>query len=504
MATAKALRSAWSQALDIDEDEIEDESHFVELGAVGSIDAEAIFNEPTFSGMLARTTLPPDQKPAEVAPSVTADADLIQTCAEACGLPMEMIEDVFLPNFYSKFFYTSHQESGAWLLQIVFELTEPLDPALVCKAFEAIHDGNQAFRSRFVVVNGEVQNVVIKTPVEWKHAEDLETYKAKDWDIKVTQGQPAVRYGLVKEPEKTYIVWSALHSAMDGWTRKLLCDDLEAFLKDPDGFKAKPSRPSYRTYIDHVNRMDPDIGKAFWDRYLTNIGPQKPLVESTSQITNPLCNKKVVKHFPVQRSQHSSIRLSSVAHAAFGLLVANATNTEDVVYYGVRASRTIFPGAESIMGSVFSSAPVRIRFQPTDLVQEFLHNVQDESNAMMRHEPFGVYAVFRLSELLRGGHTFVFNWHPKGTDLLSRKISVRQPEGGEGTLRVFQEKYSPHTIAAVLAVYDNGESLRLVTEYDDRIHSNGFMENIMQRFMDLLNRICQSDQTMQVQELLDG
>ncbi|KAL8706782.1 MAG: hypothetical protein Q9201_000208 [Fulgogasparrea decipioides] len=384
MATAKALRSAWSQALDIDEMEIEDDSQFVELGGDSvtaiklakiapscgiNLDAETIFSEPTFNGMLALTTLLQAQKATEkVAPSVTVDADLIHTCAELCGLPTEMIEDVFPPNFYASYFYTTHQETGAWLLQIVFELTEPLDPALVCKAFEAIHDGNQAFRSRFVVVNGEVQMVVTRTPIEWKHAEDLETYRAEDWGIKVTQGQPAVRYGFVREPEKTYIVWSALHSAMDGWTRKLLGDDLEAFLKDPDGFKAKPSRPSYKIYMDNVKSMDPDIGKAFWDRYLTNIGPQKPLVESTSQNTNPVCNKKVIKQFPVQRSQHSSIRLSSVAHAAFGLLLANKANTEDVVYYGVRASRTIFPGAESIMGSVFSSIPVRIRFQPTDLV----------------------------------------------------------------------------------------------------------------------------------------
>lgn len=151
------------------------------------------------------------------------------------------------------------------------------------------------------------------------------------------------------------------------------------------------------------------------------------------------------------------------------------------------------------MGSVFSLLPVRIRFRPDELVRDLLQRVQDESVAMMRHEPFGFLALQDLPQEPSSNRSSIsFNWHPKGADLSSRSMG-----GPHGRLKVVQEKYTPHHLSGVLNVYDGEDSLRLSAEYDDRIFSTDLMKDIMARFMDILNRICQSDQATRVKQLLD-
>ncbi|KAL8858799.1 MAG: hypothetical protein Q9178_004716 [Gyalolechia marmorata] len=522
--TATALRNAWAEVLDLDPEDIQDDSNFISLGgdSVSAIQLasiapnhgldlsmEAIFHEGVFSALLSETKLldptqAQQQKEAMTAPSVTTDTQLIQTCAEACGLPPDMISDIYPPVGTAGYFFTQHQETGAWLLQIVFQLTGNIDTTLVCRAFETIHDRNDTFRSRFVEINGEVQNIVTKCPLVWQKADNLETYKSTDRETRVTSGQPAVRYALIEEPETTYIVWTALHSAMDGWTRKLLCDDLQSFLVDPDTFaNDNPKRPSMRKYLDFLKTMDPAASTAFWDHYLSGVPPQNPLKGSTPFTGQPTCNQKILRNFPLQKpttntTTTASIRLSNIAHTAFALLLGSSTSTTDVFFFGIRASRTIFPGADKIMGSVFSPVPIRIRFSPTEPIGDVLKRVQDESNAMMPHEPFGGLALFNQSL------SITFQWYPRGTDLAARVMSSTSRPGEEGTVRVVEEKYSPHTIPGCLNAYDNGDCCKVAAEYDDRIFGGEFMDNFVQRFSVVLDRICRGDGSEIVESLLES
>ncbi|KAL8911874.1 MAG: hypothetical protein Q9172_007596 [Xanthocarpia lactea] len=526
--TATALRNAWAEVLDVDPEDIKDDSNFISLGgdSVSAIQLasiasnhgldlsmEAIFREGVFSALLSETKLldptQAQQQEEDITPaSATTDTQLIQTCADACGIPPDMISDIYPPVGTAGYFFTQHQETGAWLLQIVFQLTGNIDPTLVCRAFETIHDRNDTFRSRFVQINGEVQNIVTKCPIVWQKADNLQTYKSTDRSQKVTPGQPAVRYALIEEPETTYIVWTALHSAMDGWTRKLLCDDLQSFLLDPDTFtNNNPKRPSMRKYLDFLKTMDPAASTAFWDHYLSGTPPPNPLKGSTPFAGQPTCNQKILREFPIQKrpttTKTTSIRLSNIAHTAFALLLGSYTSTTDVFFFGIRASRTIFPGAEKIMGSVFSPVPIRIRYSPTEPIGDVLQRVQDESNAMMPHEPFGGLALFNLLNRIGQSHSITFQWFPRGTDLAARVMSSTSRTGEEGTVRVVEEKYSPHTIPGCLNAYDNGDCCKVSAEYDDRIFGDGFMDGFVQRFSVVLDRICRGDGSEIVESLLE-
>ncbi|CAO1603163.1 hypothetical protein XANCAGTX0491_006755 [Xanthoria calcicola] len=534
--TATALRSAWAEVLDLDLDEIEDDSNFVALGG-DSVQAmrlaeiaplrgldlhpEAIFQEGVFSKLLARTKMratPAEQQDETRDSPLTTDTELIQTCADACGLAPSVIEDVYPPSNMGVYLFTGHQEHGAWLLQIVFQLQNDLPAPLVCAAFEAIHDRNPTFRSRFVLVNDELQTVVDKLPLKWHHAPNLEAYKAEDRSKRVRPGQPAVRYGLICEPAgQSYVVWTALHTAMDAWTRKLLCDDLESYLVDPDAFLHKPKRPPMRKYLDFLKHTDPAPARAFWSTYLADLPPRADIEGSNTLAVGgqPLCNQKIIRKFPLDKTSSkiaSTIRLSTIAHAAFAILLANLTSTTDVHFDGIRASRTMFPGAEQIMGSVFSSVPIRVRFSPSEPILDLLARVQDESNAMMRYEPWGAQLYYEALAKLEGKEAagpafermFFFNWYPQGTDPFERRMCTTVGSGPQerGTLRIVEEKYSPHTMAGGLGAFNNGEFFRVQSEFDDRVYSGDLIEKLIGRFARLLERMRQADGGETVESLL--
>lgn len=214
---------------------------------------------------------------------------------------------------------------------------------MACKAFEVIRERNPAFRTRCVSFGEEIKCVVARDPIEWTESDNLEKYKAENGGLKVTSGQPLVAYALIKETNKTYIVWTALHAVMDAWTRKLQCDDLDAYLNDPEGFLSKPKRPSYKRMLEFKENKDWGPSQTWWDNYHADIGPPKPLFPDLVLNLDMAINRKVEESMPTPSFRQGTIRLSTIGHTAQALVIASFTKTEDILFYGARGSRTLSP-----------------------------------------------------------------------------------------------------------------------------------------------------------------
>lgn len=166
--------------------------------------------------------------------------------------------------------------------------------------------------------------------------------------------------------------------------------------------------------------MDRDASKAIWEHYLAGLGQQRLPTHALTLSEQPLMNKEVRKHIPAQRPQDSDIRLSSVAHAALGIVLEGLGHCRDIAYFSNRGSRTLFSGAEAVMGAVLCCVPVRVKISPTDMVRDLVSKLEDDFISMMRHEPFGVEAAIKSQVEPFDG--IVFNWYPRGIGLLSRKL----------------------------------------------------------------------------------
>ncbi|KAL9009412.1 MAG: hypothetical protein Q9173_005555 [Seirophora scorigena] len=352
-----------------------------------------------------------------------------------------------------------------------------------------------------------IRCVIARNPVAWQQATDHEAYTTSDRAKKVTQGQPAVRYALVREPQNTYIVWTAMHSAMDGLTRKLLCDELADFLRDPTKFRTRPAAPPSSSSVNTCTSSTPP--------------PEPPSGPPTAPASNPPAPSRrrllqdhprprprpgIVREFSFQRPSSTAIRLSSMGQTAFALTLSFLTDkSKELFFYTLRASRTMLPGPEAIMGCLFHSIPTRTTLRPEESVTALLARVQDESTAVMRHEPFEMMVSWGLPGGIRAADVFTFNWVPRATDLFPRD-DMRAPRGGGGggggALKVVRERFSSSTLKGLFYVYDNGGSLRLKVLWDDRVFSAALVEKIMGRFVEMLDWVAGCGEVT-VGELLD-
>lgn len=516
MTDTAVLQQCWAITLDLDVDDIDDESNFFDLGGdsvqairlaeVASerrlkLDVETVFNYPDFHDMLARSErVASIDSSSDDAIQEQLDAAIGQACADACGVGVDLIEDIFPTIGLQEMFMRAHIQTGAFMIQLVFELQGTRDSALVCQAFDLIRAKNQALRTRLVQMDTEVLQVALKDPIIWHNATNLEEYAATDSSVRKGYGQPLVRYAVVQESEKTYVVWTCHHSVMDGWTRRLLLDDLESYLANPAAFTAKRARPPFKSLVDYQRSLDAEEANAFWRRYFGEL-PHTKTLYTIPEDYKPSRNHTTVRVISIDRPTRSAFTVSNMAQVAFALALAQVTGSHETTLIIVRGSRGIsMRGAESIMGPMLSGiVPLYVLLSPEEPVSTVLRRVQDTSTLMLRYELFSQEHAARERKL---ENHIRFNWFPLGSDLSSRVAEFRV--GNEkASLRVVQEQYpKPHNgLGSLINIYDNGDHLRVTSRFDDHVLKASLLEKVLDLFATKLASIC-AGQEMSVQSLM--
>lgn len=515
MTGTSTLQKSWAIALDLDVDDISEDDNFFDIGGdsvqairlveaareVGwKLDVETVFNHPDFQDMLANSEEAfATSSSSEASSRGSFDATTIQACADRCGIGPELIEDIFPSVDIQNVFMQRHIQSGSYLLQLVFELEGVRDTALVRRAFDTIRAKNQVLRTRLVHIGSDMFQVVLKDPIVWHDATDLTTYTARDSESRMGYGQRLIRYAVVQEPEKTYIVWTAHHSVMDQWTRRLLLDDLESYLADPVAFATKPNRPSFRKFVDYRRSLDAEEANAFLERHFAQLPNIKKLYTLPDSYT-PFLSRTIFREFPINRPTKSAITVSNIAHVAFALSLGQITGSHETTVYSVRGSRAIsLPGAESIMGPMLSSVPLHIQLPPKEPVSTVLRNLKDLSTRMLKYELFSGGLVWRRGA---GRNHILFNWFPLGSDLSSRVVRFTAGED-KASLRILREQFTDTrgAIGCILRFYDNGDYIKIVARFDDQLLEISLIEKLLVLFTTNLGRLC-AGQEMSVESLM--
>lgn len=515
MTGTKVLQQSWAIALDLDVDDINEDDNFFDIGGdsvqairlveaareVGrKLDVETVFNHPDFQDMLANSEEVFATSCSSEASSLgSLDTATIQACADSCGIAPELIEDIFPSVDLQNLLMQLHLQSGSYVLQLVFELEGIRDTALVRRAFDTIRAKNQVLRTRLVQMGSDVLQVALKDPIVWHNATDLKTYTAKDSESRMGYGQPLVRYAVVQEPEKTYIVWTAHHSLMDKWTRRLFLDDLESYLVDPVAFTMKPNRPSFRNFVDYRRSLDAEEANAFLERYFAQL-PDTMKLYTLPDSYKPSLRRTHSREVPINRPTKSAITVSNIAHVAFALSIGQITGSHEISLRSIRGSRAIsMPGVESIMGPMVTSVPLHIRLPPKEPVSTVLRSLQDLSTLMLKYELFsGQY--FMRRGLVRD--QVLFNWYPRGSDISTRLVRFTTGED-KASLRVVREQYTEvrGLVGCVIHNYDNGDHIKIMVQFDDQLLEESLIEKLLDLFITNLGRLC-AGQEMSVESLM--
>lgn len=495
------LQKLWAEVLRVRPQLLHSRSNFLQLGDSVSamklanfsrkagmrLDVATIFAYPVLGDMAkaAGDSESPEKEAAiepfslfgEIAPVETL-ADARAAAAAQCGTSSSAIEDIYPSTALQEgLMALSIKDPGAYIAHHVLRLQPCVDVEKFRTAFETVVAANPILRTRLVSINNKIVQAVIREGLEWLSAEDVSSYLAADRKRPVVFGGPMVRLGLVQQGGHYELIFTAHHAVYDGWSISLILEQVEQAYAN--AFEAPAI--TFRNFISKLAQTDREASVRYWSTQLQDVEALTfPPVPTTNR--EPRADRVLVHRCPFARPQRSDITSATFIRAAWSILVGQHCLTDDVVI-GTTISGRAMPlaGIDEIVGPTIATVPVRVRLVPSQTVENFLRQMQDQSTEMIPHEQFGLRNISRLGADADAACNF--------QSLLVVQPDVKLSEGAAFTadeLRVVEEVRS---YALTMQVRVEESELSLTANYDPVLLDGQYVTWLLNQMEHLLQRL---------------
>ncbi|MFZ0835571.1 MAG: condensation domain-containing protein, partial [Mycobacterium sp.] len=288
--------------------------------------------------------------------------------------------------------------------------------------------------------------------------------------------QSAFRAALIRTgADRHRLVLTNHHIVMDGWSLPILLGEIFA------GYYHQPLPPAvpYRRFVSWLTERDLDAARAAWGEVLAGFDTPS-LVGAPDRMG--LVTRGVAAHqFSAQttraltelaRARHTTV--NTVLQAAFAQLVSSLTGQHDVVFGTAVSGRPAeVAGAESMVGLLINTVPVRATLTAATTTAELLEQLQAAHHHTLEHQHLALPEIHRLT-----GHDqlfdtlFVYENYPIDTAALSGEHELAITE--------FSTRESTHYPLTVVAA--PGAELGLRVEYDTEVFDTAGIEALLERF----------------------
>ncbi|HSS48019.1 MAG TPA: condensation domain-containing protein, partial [Thermoanaerobaculia bacterium] len=335
-------------------------------------------------------------------------------------------------------------QADVYLRQVSYQIDSQLDVSAFERAWQATVDRHGVLRSCFVwEKRDEPQQVVfrkVKVPFERCNLRGLapdERQRRVEDLLAAERGHP---FKLSKAPllrvtlaelsaDRFRCVFTYHHLVLDGWSlARVLGEVAELY----HGFSQQrpvdlpPSRP-FADYVAWVRRQDMAATEAFFREHLrgfstpTPVGsaPAAPLADAARFIElDARLGAAVTSALRTLLSRHG-LTPGTLVQGAWALLLHRYSGERDVVFGTVFSGRTEeLPDAESIVGLLINTLPLRARIDPAEPLLPWLARLQSERLALHRFEHAPLALIQQWSEVASGLPLFdsllIFENFPRG------------------------------------------------------------------------------------------
>ena len=292
--------------------------------------------------------------------------------------------------------------------------------------------------------------------------------------------QPVFRAVLICIADDQYrFVLTNHHIVMDGWSLPILVGELFASY---DGQRL-PAPGSYRRFVTWLAGRDGDAARAAWGEVLagfdtpTLVGPPGRVglgrravasVRVPEQITGAVSE--------LARAQHTTV--NTVLQGAFAQLLMGMTGRHDVVFGTTVSGRSAeVVGADSMVGLLINTVPVRASITAATTTADLLDQLQGAHNQTFEHQHLALSDIHRITGNDHLFDTlFVYENYPIDAAVVSRTDGLAVTE--------FTHREYNHYPLAVQAL--PGAQLELRVEYDTDVFDTVGIDTLFQRFQRLL------------------
>ncbi|EST38512.1 hypothetical protein N566_06925 [Streptomycetaceae bacterium MP113-05] len=414
------------------------------------------------------------------------------------------IEDIYpLTPMQSGMLFHSLAEPGAYFEQMTFVLDGVRDPQLLARAWQLIADHTEVLRSSLVWKDTERPLMMVGRQVEmpithldWrgltadKQEEAVREFLAEDRlrsvDLSVA---PLMRLALIQLSDSSVRLVCAFHHVLlDGWsTFDLLTQTYSAYAALAAGQEpVLPARRPFRAYVDWLERQDLSEAGAYWREMLAGfeVPTALPYARHHESAQKTGSNGRRFRRLSPQVSQElfafarrHRLTVNTVLQGAWALLLARHAGEQDVVFGATVSGRPAeLAGAESMVGMLINTLPLRIEIDGDAPVGEWLSQIQQTQVEARQYEYVPLPQIHAWSALEPGVNLFrslvVFENYPMDDEAAAAHgLRLRGLEGTEATnyplnLIAYAGDELAYTLAYDAELYDELTVTRLCGHLD--------------------------------------
>ncbi|CAA9959672.1 hypothetical protein PTMSG1_03087 [Pyrenophora teres f. maculata] len=513
--TERVMQQLWARVLGIEPDNIGLDDSFFRLGGdsitamklVGDarkagvqLSVAGLFRQPNLAALASSNfSLDSRNSSNDVIPAFSLlgeDVDTTQILRDivvSCGIDAGLVEDVYpCSPLQEGMMALSLKRSGDYIMQTVLELRADIDEAAFRAAWEHVVRSTPILRTRIVQNSklGLLQVVTSETTL-WAEAETLEDYAEQDKLNSMGLGDTLSRYAIVKDRyrAKKWFVWTAHHALYDGWSLPRLMDAVQnAYKGSQVGYQ-----PGFHSFIRYLVQQDKKATSAYWRAALAGceamafppLPPdvQHPLADTVVEIMCP----------PPPASARSDITVSTLIRAAWAIVVARHTNSDDVVFGAVVLGRNApIDGIEDIVGPTVATVPIRVRIVGNQTVPYFLAAVQQQATEMIAYEQTGLQYIAKISADAQVACDFqtLLVVQPRNTKV--------EEEEGLGKWYSISEigNFTPYGLTLECALADNG--VCVTAKFDPQAIESWHVQKMLGQFRLVLEQLSQAGLEVEV------
>ncbi|WP_156744812.1 non-ribosomal peptide synthetase, partial [Mycobacterium sp. E2238] len=431
--------------------------------------------------------------PSDIAPARLSQKQIDQLqrqCHIADVLPLTPVQQGLL--FHANTVRGAGQDSGdLYAGQLDITVSGPLDPDRLREAVHAMVERHPNLVARFFDQFDEPVQVISADPAAaWQYREldgapDVEERVARlcaDERAAVCDlaGQPPFRVALVRTAvDRHRLVLTNHHIVLDGWSMPILLGDIFA------GYYGQrlPAAAPYRGFVSWLAARDRDAARAAWGEVFAGfdtpalVGRQDQLQPGEQGVQTFGLPAELTRAIgELARSCHTTV--NTVLQAAYAQLLCWLTGQHDVAFGTTVSGRPAeVPGADSMVGLLINTVPVRANITPTTTAADLLEQLQAAYNHTLDHQHLALNEIHRITGQDKLFDTlFAFENYPIDAAALSgeQELSITDIASREST-------HYPLTIQA-----QPGHELRLRVEYDTDVFDTDAIATLIERLRRVL------------------
>jgi amino acid adenylation domain-containing protein/non-ribosomal peptide synthase protein (TIGR01720 family) len=377
----------------------------------------------------------------------------------------------------------SNAQVGAYINQMVFRLPADLDFQRFRAAWETVVEITDILRLRIVYTetSGSLQ-MIVRGRIQWCTARALPEHLEADKKIPMEYGRSLMRYATVGEgSDECYFVWTAHHAAYDAWSISLLLEKVERVYDGREAYSYAP----FSGFIKYLVNVDTDASDNFWRAQLAGtIPPTFPIALTALQGSR--VGGTLTHEMELPRKMGSDVTISTVIRAAWAMVMARSSNSNDVVFGATLTGRNAAVlDINTIIGPTITTVPIRLRLNREQPVSDFLTDVQSQATSMIPFEHAGLQHIKKLSPDAHGACDFQ-------NLLVVQPASDGDNEASTGPMGSQQSVGGGagfHTYFLVLECILHHGRMSVIADFDERVISRSQMHRIVCQFEHVVRQL---------------